>query len=109
MSCLSVAAWKHEMQPSSTMGAAFCKPDCESSPMNDRVLVDVDNHVATVTFNRADKRNAVDFEMFEGIALAASELAANPSVRAVVLNGVGIGEGARSHPLVPGDRCGAGH
>ena len=57
--------------------------------MNDRVLVDIDNHVATVSFNRADKRNAVDFDMLEGIAAAASELGANPSVRAVVLNGDG--------------------
>ena len=57
--------------------------------MNDRVIVDVDNHVATVTFNRADKRNAVDFDMFEGIAAAAADLAGNPSVRAVVLNGDG--------------------
>ena len=57
--------------------------------MNDRVLVDIDNHVATVTLNRAEKRNAVDFEMFEGIASAAGDLAANPSVRAVVLNGDG--------------------
>ena len=40
--------------------------------MSKRVLVDIDNHVATVTLNRADKRNAVDFEMFEGIAAAAA-------------------------------------
>ena len=57
--------------------------------MNERVLVDIDNHVATVTLNRAAKRNAVDFDMFEGIAAAAESLAANRSVRAVVLCGDG--------------------
>jgi len=57
--------------------------------MNERVLIDIDNHVATVTLNRADKRNAVDFDMFEGIAAAADDLAQNRSVRAVVLSGAG--------------------
>lgn len=57
--------------------------------MSERVLVDIDNHVATVTLNRAEKRNAVDFEMFDGIAAAADELAKNVSVRAVVLSGEG--------------------
>lgn len=57
--------------------------------MSDRVLVDIDNHVATVILNRADKRNAIDFEMFDGIAAAANELAGNSTVRAVVLAGDG--------------------
>ncbi len=57
--------------------------------MSERVLIDIDNHVATVILNRADKRNAVDFDMFEGILAAAAELEANPSVRAVVLSGDG--------------------
>jgi enoyl-CoA hydratase/carnithine racemase len=57
--------------------------------MNERVVIDVDNHVATVTLNRPDKRNAVDFAMFDAIRAAAGELAADPSVRAVVLTGEG--------------------
>lgn len=57
--------------------------------MSERVLVDIDNHVATVILNRAVKRNAVDFDMFEGIAAAADKLAKNSSVRAVVLSGDG--------------------
>ena len=28
--------------------------------MSERVTIDIDNHVATVTLNRADKKNAVD-------------------------------------------------
>lgn len=57
--------------------------------MDKKVLIDVDNHVATVTLNRPEKRNAVDFDMFRGIASAADTLRANPSVRAVVLCGDG--------------------
>ena len=57
--------------------------------MSERVLIDIDNHVATVTLNRAAKRNAVDIEMFEEIAGAADLLANNMSVRAVVLSGDG--------------------
>jgi enoyl-CoA hydratase/carnithine racemase len=57
--------------------------------MSERVLVDIDNHVATVILNRAEKRNAVDFAMFDGIAAAAEQLANNASVRAVVLAGDG--------------------
>jgi enoyl-CoA hydratase/carnithine racemase len=57
--------------------------------MSERVLVDIDNHVATVILNRAGKRNAVDFDMFEALSAAADELAANTAVRAVVLCGDG--------------------
>lgn len=54
-----------------------------------RVLVDVSDHVAEVTLNRPAKHNALDFAMFEGISAAIDEVAANPSVRAVVLHGAG--------------------
>lgn len=57
--------------------------------MAQRVTIDVDHHVATVTLNRPAKKNAVDFEMFDGIAAAAAEIAANASLRAVVLRGEG--------------------
>ena len=57
--------------------------------MSERILIDTDNHVATVTLNRAGKKNAVDFDMFEAIAAAAERLAADGSVRAVVLCGDG--------------------
>ena len=33
--------------------------------MNDRVLVEITDHVAVVTLNRADKMNALDPAMFE--------------------------------------------
>ncbi len=54
-----------------------------------RVLVTVDDHVATVTLNRPEKHNALDQAMFEAIVLASEEVAATPGVRAVVLHGAG--------------------
>ena len=54
----------------------------------DRVQVKVgDAGLATVTMVRADKHNALDQAMFEGLMNAASQLAGDASVRAVVLHG----------------------
>ena len=47
------------------------------------------NGVATVTMVRADKHNALDQAMFEGLTNAAEKLADDTSVRAVVLHGEG--------------------
>jgi enoyl-CoA hydratase/carnithine racemase len=55
----------------------------------DRVLVTVEAHVAHVVLNRPDKRNGLDLAMFEAIVAAGERLAADPSVRAVVLRGEG--------------------
>jgi enoyl-CoA hydratase/carnithine racemase len=55
----------------------------------DRVRVELAEHVAVVTLARADKHNALDAAMFQGIAAAAEEVAATPGVRAVVLHGEG--------------------
>jgi enoyl-CoA hydratase/carnithine racemase len=57
--------------------------------MSDRVITNIVDHVATVTLNRADKRNAVDMAMFEGLIESAEALAENQTVRAVVLHGDG--------------------
>jgi enoyl-CoA hydratase/carnithine racemase len=57
--------------------------------MNERVRVVIADHVATVTLNRAEKRNAVDTAMFEALFEAADSIAANPLVRAVVMHGDG--------------------
>jgi enoyl-CoA hydratase/carnithine racemase len=54
-----------------------------------RVRIEVDDHVAVVTLSRPDKHNALDAAMFEGILGAAAEVAATPGVRAVVLHGEG--------------------
>lgn len=57
--------------------------------MIDRVLVNIDAHVAEVTLNRADKLNAFDLPMFDALAAAADGLRDVTSVRAVVLRGDG--------------------
>ncbi len=57
--------------------------------MNDRVSITVENHVADVRLTRADKMNALDPAMFQGIISAGEELAAMKGVRAVVLSGEG--------------------
>lgn len=57
--------------------------------MNDRVSITVENHVADVRLIRADKLNALDPAMFEGIIAAGEELSGIKGVRAVVLSGEG--------------------
>lgn len=57
--------------------------------MNDRVSITVENHVADVRLTRADKMNALDPAMFQGIIAAGEELAAMKGIRAVVLSGEG--------------------
>ncbi|MCB0875491.1 MAG: crotonase/enoyl-CoA hydratase family protein [Solirubrobacterales bacterium] len=54
-----------------------------------RVEVTIADHVAEVRLDRPDKHNALDFAMFEAIGDAIDEVAADPSVRAVVLHGAG--------------------
>ncbi|MBW2400216.1 MAG: enoyl-CoA hydratase/isomerase family protein, partial [Deltaproteobacteria bacterium] len=56
-----------------------------------RVAVAVDNGVADVRLNRADKLNALDAAMFQALAETGSGLASEPSLRAVVLSGEGRG------------------
>jgi enoyl-CoA hydratase/carnithine racemase len=56
---------------------------------NDRVIVDRDGAVAHVRMNRPDKRNGLDLPMFEGLVAAGRTLAADKSVRAVILSGEG--------------------
>jgi enoyl-CoA hydratase/carnithine racemase len=56
---------------------------------SERVSVNVADHVATVTLTRPDKHNALDTAMFEAIINAATEVSAEPGVRAVVLHGEG--------------------
>ena len=57
--------------------------------MSDRVVVDVQDHVASVRLNRPEKQNALDFEMFEALSQAGRALRSDMAVRAVVLHGEG--------------------
>ena len=54
-----------------------------------RVTVSIENGVADVRLNRPDKMNALDSAQFEALHSAAQQLAADASVRAVVLSGEG--------------------
>ncbi len=57
--------------------------------MSDRVQIEVADGVAEVKLNRPDKMNALDGAMFSAIAEAGETVAADRSVRAVVLHGEG--------------------
>jgi enoyl-CoA hydratase/carnithine racemase len=54
-----------------------------------RVKIEVADHIATVTLARPEKHNALDLAMFEALVAAAEQVARDPGVRAVVLHGEG--------------------
>jgi len=56
---------------------------------DDRVSISVSDGVADVRMNRPDKRNALDGDMFLGLAQAGERLKNDSSVRVVVLSGEG--------------------
>ena len=53
------------------------------------VLLEVKDHVATVTFNRPDKRNAISYEMWVLLGQIVTRLESDDSVRCVVFRGAG--------------------
>ena len=57
--------------------------------MKDRVSIDLKDGVADVRLIRADKMNALDPPMFEGIIAAGAELTKMKGLRCVVLSGEG--------------------
>lgn len=57
--------------------------------MSDRVIVSKQDGVADVRLNRPEKMNALDPAMFEGLVGTGKALAADRSLRAVVLSGEG--------------------
>lgn len=56
---------------------------------HDRVSVTIEDHVAHVLLDRADKMNALDDAMFEGIVAAGHYVHETRGIRAVVLSGAG--------------------
>ena len=57
--------------------------------MSERVVYTMENGVADVRMNRADKMNALDPAMFEALTATGKKLATDKSLRAVVLSGEG--------------------
>lgn len=53
------------------------------------LLVDIQDHIATLTFNRPESRNALSLEMRMGMRDALHEIEHNDDVRCVVLKGAG--------------------
>jgi enoyl-CoA hydratase/carnithine racemase len=63
--------------------------DAMSQKFDDRVSVNVADHVAHVLLDRADKMNALDDAMFGALIAAGEHVRGLPGVRAVVLSGAG--------------------
>jgi len=57
--------------------------------MEERITVTIEGGVADVRLARADKMNALDDAMFEGLIAAGERLKTEPGLRAVVLSGEG--------------------
>ncbi|MBI4213037.1 MAG: enoyl-CoA hydratase/isomerase family protein, partial [Chloroflexi bacterium] len=56
---------------------------------NEHILVEPDGKVVTITFNRADVRNAMTFEMYDRLHDLVDQYDQDPEVRVVVLTGAG--------------------
>jgi enoyl-CoA hydratase/carnithine racemase len=57
----------------------------------EQILYEVDDGVATITLNRPDRLNAINFEMVADLHDALDAVAADPSVKVAVLTGAGRG------------------
>ena len=69
----------------------------------DHLTLEQDDRVAVVTINRPEARNAMTFEMYEGLHGLCERLDADDAVRVVILRGSrrqGVRERHR-HPPVP--------
>jgi enoyl-CoA hydratase/carnithine racemase len=53
------------------------------------ILLAVTDHVATITMNRPERKNAFTVEMFDVLGDTLREAAGNPEVRCIVLTGAG--------------------
>ena len=53
------------------------------------ITTQVRGHTLWITFNRPQARNALTFEMYEGLATLCREVPTDGSIRAVVIHGAG--------------------
>ncbi len=62
----------------------------EANEANEQaVRYDVDGHIATITLNRPESRNALNLAMCEGLQAAARAAAADPEIRVVLVRAAG--------------------
>ncbi|GAA4282650.1 enoyl-CoA hydratase/isomerase family protein [Brevibacterium daeguense] len=57
--------------------------------MSDEILIEQEGHTLTVTFNRPQQRNAMTWEMYEGLANACERANEDDGIRVMVLRGAG--------------------
>jgi 2-(1,2-epoxy-1,2-dihydrophenyl)acetyl-CoA isomerase len=57
--------------------------------MTDKILVDISDNIAWITFNRPEARNALDMEMREAFVGILADLEQDDSVRCLVIRGAG--------------------
>lgn len=57
--------------------------------MSEPILVERNERIATVTLNKPDKRNALNFEMWKMLADIFNALSADDTVRCIILRGAG--------------------
>ena len=55
----------------------------------ERVKVEIANHIATVSFNRPEKLNALDVKQYKAIIAAGEQVNNDPSIRVVIIKGEG--------------------
>ncbi|MET0312725.1 MAG: enoyl-CoA hydratase [Burkholderiaceae bacterium] len=68
------------------MTARHMSPERLGTP---RILARVEDGVGWITFNHAERRNAMSLDMWQGLGIAAEDFEQDPAVRAVVLRGAG--------------------
>ena len=62
------------------------------------LIVDQAGPIGTITLNRPEARNALDFTMRRELLMALDEIEANPTVRVVILTGAGRAFSADARP-----------
>src|ERR1700675_883198 len=65
------------------------RKNTEKSHADGKILQSVGDGVGVITFNNAEKRNAVSLDMWQGLGHALVELRDDPAVRVVILVGAG--------------------
>src|ERR671931_1167239 len=66
-----------------------CSTCCRDSRMPEHLSVEQEDRTVWLTFNRPEARNAMTFEMYEGLYDLCERLDKDPTVRVLVLRGAG--------------------